>query len=183
MVLVTAVYAYYTIQLWRTTTKQADAARDQAQLAREQTELTRAIFTATHRPEIAVEPFLKQAANPGHVIVNFNLTNHGRMVAVITVWSARLTLQGATVAEAKDLTGTVAVFPGAQSDAMPSLELKGDAAAKLWNPSLIMSPHTLYLAVSYRGSGAAEYETVVRAAFSVTATRTLRLENIEHEIT
>jgi len=76
MAIVTAVYAVFTILLWWATRRQAA--------------LTRQIFEATHRPELAIRPYLRFAANPGYLRLDFELTNHGPLTATVTNWNAAI---------------------------------------------------------------------------------------------
>lgn len=182
MALVTTVYGFFTILLWRVTRRQADAAAEQARLTREQADLTRTIFEATHRPEVSVDPIFRESANPGYVPLRFKLTNHGRMTAVITQWSASLTRNNQTIAQADQLAGSLVVFPDASSDAPPSIDVKGAYAAVLWWSESPDHGAILEVSVSYRGAGPSVYTTKMRAAFWATGDRPV-LKQVQHEIT
>lgn len=183
LVAVTGVYAWFTILLWRATRRQAEAAREQAALARGQAELTRAIFEATHRPEVAVEPVLKQAAHPGLVRLSFRATNHGRQTAIITSWSAVLMHSDKAVGVADSLTANIAVFSGASSEALPYVEMKGSGAAALWKSSGSATPHAIRLDLEYRGAGPTTYKTEVRGTLWMLEPWVFSFEHVEHAIT
>ncbi len=79
LVLVTAVYAFFTILLWRAT-------RDQA-------EITRQIFEASHRPYVILE--VKEPTDTsvqGRLSFNVVFENRGTVPADITSWKVRGTL-------------------------------------------------------------------------------------------
>jgi hypothetical protein len=182
MALITTIYGFFTILLWRVTRRQADAAAEQARLTREQADLTRAIFEATHRPELSVAPIFKQAVNPGFIRLNFRLINHGRMTAVITNWSATLKRGDQLIAQADSLTGTLVVFPGASSDAVPHIEMKGERAVILWWAESPEHGATLRVEVLYRATGPSVYSTRMQAEFWASSDRPI-LEHVQHEIT
>jgi hypothetical protein len=182
MVIVTAVYAFFTILLWKATRRQAEAAHAQASLARQQSELTREIFEATHRPELSVEPVIKQAAHPGMVRVNFKVVNHGRMTAIVTQWSAALRTGTTPIGEAEPLAGTVAVFPGASVETWPHVEVDGVFAPMLWKAQ--GAQVMLHMTVRYRGASAVPmYKTEIRGSFRMTEPWAYTLQQVEHDIT
>lgn len=182
MALVTTVYGFFTILLWLVTRRQAAAAAEQARLTREQADLTRTIFETTHRPELSMDPLLKQPANPGFVHLGFRVTNHGRMTAIITQWSASLVRGNETIAHADPLTGSLVVFPGASSDAPPGVEVTGAGAIVLWWAESPDHGATLHVNVSYRGAGPSVYSTRMRAAFWASSDGPI-LKHVEHEVT
>jgi hypothetical protein len=76
---VTAVYAFFTILLWRVT--------------KEQAAITRRIFEASHRPYVTVrtqEP--TDTHVPGRLLFNMVFENQGAVPADITAWEVRGTL-------------------------------------------------------------------------------------------
>ena len=76
---VTAVYAFFTILLWRVT--------------KEQAAITRRIFEASHRPYVTVkaqEPIDTHV--PGRLLFNMVFENQGAVPADITAWEVRGTL-------------------------------------------------------------------------------------------
>lgn len=75
VVVVTTIYAYFTIRLWQATKTQA--------------EITRLIFEAGHRPYVSVMvrqliPFIEECQ--GHLKGTVVIENHGSVPAAITAW-------------------------------------------------------------------------------------------------
>src|SRR5713226_6257955 len=102
MAIVTAVYAVFTILLWWATRRQAA--------------LTRQIFEATHRPELAIRPYLRFPANQGFLRLDFELTNHGSLTATVTAWNATIRQGDTLLAASAPFAGQVCVFPHAKED-------------------------------------------------------------------
>ena len=186
----TVVYTVATIALWKATKRQATATREQAELTRQQAalaaqqiELTREIFDATHRPEISVRPYIDKSApaNPGFVLLGFELHNHGQMAAIVTEWAAALMREDNALGSAEGLRGQLCVFPDAKED-MPAIEVKGSRAASLW-PAGNAAAVYLHAKVGYRGtSGSKNYMTAIHGRFVVTDPMTFNLDRVEHEV-
>src|SRR5207245_4549344 len=105
MAIVPDVYAVFTILLWWETRRQAA--------------LTRQIFEATHRPELAIRPYLRLPADPGTVRLDFELTNYGSFTATVTAWSAVIRQGDTLLAESAPFASQLCVFPHAKQDALP----------------------------------------------------------------
>src|SRR5207245_1759476 len=145
MAIVTAVYAVFTILLWWATRRQAA--------------LTRQIFEATHRPELAIRPYLRFPADPGAVRLDFELTNYGSLTATVANWSAVIRQGDTLLAESEPFAGNLCVFPHAKEDTLP-FQAKGQKAHAMWanNP-----PVYLEATVGYQGSNlGAIYSTRLR---------------------
>ena len=165
MAIVTAVYAVFTILLWWATRRQAA--------------LTRQIFEATHRPELAIRPYLRFEANPGFLRLDFELTNHGSLTATVTDWKAVIRQDDTLLAVSPPFGGRVCVFPHAKENALP-LEAKGQQAHAVWEN---VPPVYLEASVAYRGSNPlASYTTGLRARLRITGQLDFLLEEAEHEI-
>jgi hypothetical protein len=163
--IVTTVYAIFTVLLWMATRRQA--------------EMTRQIFEATHRPELAVHPCLRFAANPGFVRLDFELMNHGSTTATVTDWNARIRQGDAVLAASDDFAGPLCVFPQGKEDGRP-VEVAGQSAAAVWNgnPAVILE-----VSVGYRGSNpVATYSTRLRARLRIAGQQDFRLEDVRHEV-
>lgn len=165
--LVTTVYAFFTILLWLATRRQA--------------ELTRLIFEATHRPEVSITPTLRYPAHPGSVRIDFIATNHGRVTAVLTEWSASLVHGDRTLATTEPLAGTLAVFADASVDA-PSVQVAGEDAALLWRHPPTPAVY-LHVALKYRGTSGVQHVTRMSGIIRITGAQGLAMERVEHEIT
>jgi hypothetical protein len=164
--IVTAVYAFFTILLWWATRRQAA--------------LTRQIFEATHRPELAIRPYLRFETNPGFLRLDFKLTNHGSLTATVTDWKAAIRQGETLLAESAPFAARLCVFPHAEEDALP-FEAKGQQARAVWDNN---PPVYLRAAVDYRGSNPrGNYSTRLRARLRITGQLEFRLEEVEHEVT
>jgi len=163
--MVTAVYAFFTILLWMATRRQAA--------------LTRQIFEATHRPELAIRPYLAFAANPGFVRLDMELINHGSTAATVSGWQASIRQGAALIAKSGDFKGPLCVFPKGKQKCLP-LEAKGQVAAGIWNgvPEVYLEA-----TVDYRGSSPlVAYSTRLRGRLVIAGQEEFRLEQEEHEV-
>jgi len=164
--MIAAMYAFFTILLWWSTRRQAA--------------LTRQIFEATHRPELAIRPYLRFAADPGSVRVDFELTNHGSLTATVTDWSAVIRQSDTLLAESAPFAGHLCVFPHAKENATP-FQAKGQQAHAVWEN---IPPVYLEAAVGYRGSNPlAAYSTRLHARLRITGHEDFLLEEVKHEVT
>ncbi len=163
--IVTAVYAFFTILLWWATRRQAA--------------LTRQIFEATHRPELAIRPYLRFETNPGFLRMDFRLINHGSLAATVTDWKASIRQGETQLATSAPFRGLLCVFPHAEEDALP-FEAKGQEARAAWDNN---PPVYLDAAVGYRGSSPrGNYSTRLRGRLRITGQLEFRLEEVEHKV-
>ena len=164
--IVTAVYAFFTILLWWATRRQAA--------------LTRQIFEATHRPELAIRPYLRFATNPGYLRLDFELTNHGPLTATVTSWNATIRQGDSLLATSTPFAGPLCVFPHAKEDVLP-FEAGGQQAHAAWDNN---PPVYLEAAVGYRGSNPqGNYSTRLRARLRITGEHDFLLEEVKHQMT
>jgi hypothetical protein len=148
--MVTTVYTFFTILLWRAT--------------RQQAEITRLTFEASHRPYVTVkaeEPgpqFMPVGQSSGRLSFKVVFENHGSVPAAITAWEARGTLMDhdgheQPVARMDPIENPVGRYLAPHTAAAIVVHFRG---GDLPNPTL---PFRLYASVTYRGLGTWTYRT------------------------
>lgn len=165
-VLVAIVYAFFTGGLWRQARYQASQAR--------------AIFEATSRPWLSIEPIQRFGFSEAGVRLDFRLRNHGHEPAFADSWVLRWGLSSSDrdpVPKDAGSAVTWCVLPSADVWANP-LDLVSDAARGAWSPGVRFEA-----AVYYHGAGTREHRTRVVGLLKVTNDDAFVIEDARHEAT
>jgi hypothetical protein len=168
-VVITAVYAVFTILLWRAT-------RRQAQLAAQSAAQTREMFEATHRPWVSIEPFQLYAFTDSQVRLEFRLRNHGPSPAFVTRWVRHWGLDSS---DRPPLTAdrgehvAWCVLPGGTADA---LEIKWGDPHGVWQRG-----NRFEVGALYQGADGHLRRTRLLATLRVKGEDTFDLDGVKHE--
>jgi hypothetical protein len=159
-VVVTAIYAFFTIRLWQATKEQAT--------------ITRSTFEASHRPYVTLKVyhelafcmsrspglpiFMPEAQSPpGRLSFHLVLEDHGSVPATITAWEVHCTLINSNGHEQpvdrRDTPTPVGVCLAPRSCEFLPIDIGG---GDLLNPVL---PFQLEGSVEYHGVGSSIYRT------------------------
>ncbi len=166
---ITAVYAAFTILLWRAT-------RRQAELAAQAAAQTREMFEATHRPWVSIEPRQLYAFTESQVRLEFRLHNHGAGPAFVTRWVRQWDLDSSDRPPLTAESGEAVSWCVLPSGSCEALALRFGNPQGVWRGG-----NRFEVAALYHGADGRLRRTRLVATLRVKGQEDFDLESVRHE--